>query len=99
MCMMSISDCYHFYNFVVNLIIHLSVNKSLYNINCCVEAGSPLETLRSLQKPPGTLPFPYLEAEDYQLALEQEKREGFPQKTIVITNKCIIIINNKFFIV
>ncbi|XP_019861155.1 PREDICTED: uncharacterized protein LOC109589532 [Amphimedon queenslandica] len=59
-------------------------NKALYNINCCVEAGSPLETLRSLQKPAGNLPFPYLEAEDYQLALEQEKKEGFPQKTIVV---------------
>ena len=65
-------------------IIYSLVNKALYNINCCVEAGSPLETLRSLQKPAGNLPFPYLEAEDYQLALEQEKREGFPQKTIVI---------------
>ena len=76
-------DCEINTTIIIIIIFILIVKKALYNINRCIEAGSPLETLRSLQKPPANLPFPYLEAEDYQLALEQEKREGFPSNTIV----------------
>lgn len=76
-------DCEINMTIIIIIIFILIVKKALYNINLCIEAGSPLETLRSLQKPPANLPFPYLEAEDYQLALEQEKREGFPSNTIV----------------
>lgn len=60
-----------------------TVQHVLRHINQSVDAGSPLETLRALQKTDGNLPFPYLEAEDYQLALDQEKEEGLPKNTIV----------------
>ena len=58
----------------------------MLNINDCVDAGAPLETLRALQKPDSNLPFPYLEAEDYQNALEVEKKEGLPKNALVDTN-------------
>ena len=66
-----------------------TVQHVLRHINQSVDVGSPLETLRALQKTDGNLPFPYLEAEDYQLALDQEKEEGLPKNTIV--SHCIPI--------
>jgi hypothetical protein len=55
----------------------------MVSIDSCINAGAPLETLRALQRPDGSLPFPYLEAEDYQQALIQEKQDGIPKNSLV----------------
>lgn len=75
-----------------------TVQRVLWHINQCVDAGSPLETLRALQKKDGNLPFPYLEAEDYQLALDQEKEEGLPKNTIVSQRIPIDTCNRMYFV-
>jgi hypothetical protein len=58
--------------------------KTMVSIDSCINAGAPLETLRALQRPDGSLPFPYLEAEDYQQALIQEKQDGIPKNSLVV---------------
>ena len=56
---------------------------ALQLINEAVDRAVPKETLRALQYSDANLPFPYLEAEDYQSALVMEKKNGIPVNTIV----------------
>ena len=65
------------------LIFFPSVAMALQLINEAVDRGIPRETLRVLQSSDANLPFPYLEAEDYQSALVMEKKNGIPVNTVV----------------